>query len=573
MNTDLLKDPNYCDLIIQTIRDTINENIDSDDQVTWEYIKINVRELSKKYSIEKSRQKKDRNKELTKKLIELDKEHIRKPGDQKIISEMSKTKAELEIFEMEKTRGAQIRARIKDIAEGEKCSKYFLALEKCNANNNTLKEIKNINGQTITDERKIVEEIGDQFKKRYNKPSLSTQEIHTHLDNFTNDINLPKLNQGDKDMCDSPITEREVAQAVISMNNGSAPGTDGIPVEFYKFFWQHLRTPLLKCFRSSFRSKKLPYSERLGVMSLIHKGKDLERDDINNWRPISLTNTDYKIIAKTLSRRLDLVIEKLIGEQQLGFMKGRNISSIHRIIDDLLDTQRINDSPGIVLAIDFKQAFDAINIDSILKTLKLFGFGDHFVEWISILNTDRLTCVKNGGHISRPFSMKNGVRQGCPISPQLFILAVEVLAQKIIQDINIRGLNPHNSNNPLKAGQFADDTSLFLRDGTDLRRAMGHLDNFSVFSGLYLNLNKSYALSTNGRHVDTEGININFKNTLKILGIFFSNKKSASEIEENWIYRIEKVKKLLKEWSKRKISICMLYTFLYSMYYVYILYP
>ena len=147
-------------------------------------------------------------------------------------------------------------ARIKDIAEGEKCSKYFLALEKFNANNNTLKEIKDSNGQTITDERKIVEEIGDQFKKRYNKPSLSSQEVHMHLDNFTNDINLPKLTQGDKDMCDSPITEREVAQAVISMNNGSAPGTDGIPVEFYNFFWQHLRTPLLKCFRSSFQSKK-----------------------------------------------------------------------------------------------------------------------------------------------------------------------------------------------------------------------------------------------------------------------------------------------------------------------------
>ena len=555
MNTQLLKDAEYCTEMIQVIQNTINEFSNENDQTIWEMIKINIRETSQHYSINKNRKDKDRNEELLRKMSELEKDHISNPDNNEILNKISQAKAELEIYEIEKTRGAQIRARIKDIEEGEKCSKYFLAVEKFNANNNTIKEVRTTTGEKILGEVNIVEEIGNQFKKRYNNKSLNTQEIHTKLDDFTRGMDLPKLNQREKEMCDAPLEEREIAESICCMQNGSAPGTDGIPVEFYKVFWQHIRIPLLNSYKHSFRSKKLPYSERLGVLTLIHKGKDLARDDVNNWRPISLTNVDYKIIAKTLSRRLDKVIEKLIGEQQMGFMKGRNISNIHRIIDDLLDTHRLTDSSGIIMAIDFKQAFDAINIDCILKTLNIFGFGDYFTDWVSILNTDRLACVKNGGYISQPFSMRNGVRQGCPISPQLFILAVEILAQKIIQDPNIKGLNPHNSNKPLKLEQYADDTSLFLKDGNDLRRSMDHLDTFSAFSGLYLNLKKSYALSTNGRHIDTEGIEITFKNTIKILGLFFSNRKSANDIEENWLGRIATVKKIFREWSKRNVSL------------------
>ena len=211
------------------------------------------------------------------------------------------------------------------------------------------------------------------------------------------------------------------------MKEGSAPGSDGIPTEFYKLFWNQLKRPLLDCINYSFQTGILSPSERIGIISLFHKGKDLSREDLDNWRPISLTNTDYKIIAKILSIRLNTVIDKLIGNQQKGFMKGRQIFHIHRIIDDLLQMQRKSNLPGIILALDFKQAFDAINVHCIKKSLEIFGFGPNFIKWITILNTERQSCVKNGGYI---FPMANGVRQGCPISPQLFLLAVEILAQK-----------------------------------------------------------------------------------------------------------------------------------------------
>ena len=428
-------------------------------------------------------------------------------------------------------------------------------MKKGRAKTNTITKLKSSNDEVITDEYELLEEIKDKYKARYNKSDATYTKVSELMNNYVNDLNLPSLSEEEKTFCDSDITEEEVQQALKAMKVGSAPGTDGIPTEFYKVFWNDLKKPLIECINYSFHSGILSPSERIGIISLFHKGKELSRDNLDNWRPISLTNSDYKIIAKILSIRLNRVLDKLIGNQQKGFMKGRQIFHIHRIIDDLLDMQRKSNLSGILLALDFKQAFDAINIHCIIKSLEIFGFGPKFVKWILILNTQRQSCIKNGGYISDLFPMSNGVRQGCPISPQLFLIAVEILAQKIIQDKNIQGLNPHGGTRSQKITQFADDASLFLKDVNDMVICFSHLNGFSVFSDLFLNLNKSYALSTNGMSVDTGGIDITFKDTIKILGLYFSNKKPASEIEDNWVPKINNILKTFKLWSKRGLSI------------------
>ena len=151
--------------------------------------------------------------------------------------------------------------------------------------------------------------------------------------------------------------------------------------------------------------------------------------------------------------------------------------------------------------------------------------------------------------------MQNGVRQGCPISPQLFILAVELLAQKIIQDPDIQGLTPYAGTEASKIFQYCDDTSLFLSGTNDVIKAIDHFNTFSFFSGLHLNYNKCYALSLNGVDFNIGGIPIQFKNTIKILGIYFSNHRAASDIELNWTSRINNTLKILGRWARRDLSI------------------
>ena len=229
------------------------------------------------------------------------------------------------------------------------------------------------------------------------------------------------------------------------------------------------------------------------------------------------------------------MIDNLIGKQQVGFLKGRQIAGLLRNIDDLLNIQKGNKIKGILLALDFRQAFDSINISFITKSLGCYGFGINFIKWITILNTDRIACVKNGGHISKDFPMNNGVRQGCPISPQLFILAVELLAQKILQDSLVKGIKPAVGLDTYKIFQYADDTTLALQDKEDMKQVFIHLNGFSVFSDLHININKSYALSINGAAGDLGdiGVNINFNDKIKILGIWFSSQQLTSEIQRS----------------------------------------
>ena len=123
----------------------------------------------------------------------------------------------------------------------------------------------------------------------------------------------------------------------------------------------------------------------MGLISLLHKGKSLDRDEVGNWRPITLANIDYKIIAKLLANRLKSVINGIVGKQQQGFIKGRNITNIIRGIDDILSHERNNKLNDILLIIDFKQAFDKIDNNYICHVLRKFGFGDNYVKWIQTL--------------------------------------------------------------------------------------------------------------------------------------------------------------------------------------------
>ena len=83
-----------------------------------------------------------------------------------------------------------------------------------------------------------------------------------------------------------------------NLNNDSSPGFDGIPPAFYKCFWNKLKHVYFNSLQQAITVGELSSSQRRGIVTLLHKGKDLDRDIIKNWRPVTLTNTDYKIITK-----------------------------------------------------------------------------------------------------------------------------------------------------------------------------------------------------------------------------------------------------------------------------------
>ena len=112
------------------------------------------------------------------------------------------------------------------------------------------------------------------------------------------------------------------------MKSGKTPSSDGLPVEFYKVFWNEISACLLNTINYSYTEGKFSISQRRGIIKLIPKKKDAEPYFVKNWRPITLLNSDYKIATKAIANRLQNVLTKLINRDQTGFLKGRFISEI-----------------------------------------------------------------------------------------------------------------------------------------------------------------------------------------------------------------------------------------------------
>ena len=156
------------------------------------------------------------------------------------------------------------------------------------------------------------------------------------------------------------MTENELLKSIKSYKNNKTPGTDGLTAEFYKFFWQDIKHVLLASINYALAYGKLSVEQRRGIISLLPK-KDKDRLYLKNWRPFTLLNVDYKILAKALKNRINSFLPSLIDEDQTGYVKNRLIGSNIRIIEDILMYTQLSKVPGILLAIDFEKAFDSLD--------------------------------------------------------------------------------------------------------------------------------------------------------------------------------------------------------------------
>ena len=204
--------------------------------------------------------------------------------------------------------------------------------------------------------------------------------------------------------------------------------------------------------------------------------------------------------------------------------------------------------PGILRSLDFRKAFDSIEWPFIMKTLDhLIFLGSDIKRWIKIFYTNTESAVQNNRFIISWFKPSKGVRQGCPLSPYLFILSAEVLSNKIRQDSNVRGIKVLGKE--IKLSQYADDTTLFNADIESLEMALKIVGDFGRIAGLSLNVKKTKALwlgkwkSKRNKPLDLKW----FHSPVKILGIYFSYTIKENN-ELNFDKKIQKLQTKLDIW-------------------------
>ena len=242
-----------------------------------------------------------------------------------------------------------------------------------------------------------------------------------------------------------------------------------------------------------------------------------------------MLNVDYKILAKLFARRLKIILPDLIHSDQRGFVADRNIShsilDLFAIIDNILD----KDEDFLICAIDIRKVFDSIDWDFLHYALHLYEFPQEFVSWFDIFYNDRTAFVVNNNFRSDLISINKGNFQGCPLSPLFFVLAIEILANRIRNNKEIIGVEFDNFNK--KINLVADDILLIFKNTySGCTQVEEELMEFSVNSGLKINKDKCSISRINSRskEVDPE-IFLAFvreKSSLKYIGLKCSFSKA-----------------------------------------------
>ena len=249
---------------------------------------------------------------------------------------------------------------------------------------------------------------------------------------------------------------------------------------------------------------------------------------MENWRPISLLNIDYKIATKTIADRISKVLPKLIHEDQTGYVKGRYIGQNIMLVKDIMKVTSLDNIPGMAIFIDFKKAFDSVDWNFLAKVLEAFNFGPQIRKWIKTFYTDISSCVINDGHASEFFNLQRGVRQGCPLSGILFVLCAEILAQAIRNNNNSKGIQIYDKE--YKISQYADDTTAFVSDASSAENLFELLNIFRDVSGLELNKSKTEGMWLGAcRHNTSTPFDIAWPlEPIYVLGIYFTHNEHVS---------------------------------------------
>jgi len=352
-------------------------------------------------------------------------------------------------------------------------------------NNNPSRPVKDKSGNSIASEEEQRARWAEHFQETLNRPAPAAPPVippPTHL----LDINT------------NPPSKAEITKAIKSLKSGKAAGPDGIPPEALKADIQTSTEMLHPLLVKIWEQEEVPEDWKRGHLVKLPKKGDLS--SCNNWRGIMLLSIPGKVLSKIILERLKAALDKTLRDEQAGFRQDRSctdhIATMRIIIEQSLEWQ----TPLYTVFVDFQKAFDSVDRNVIWSLMHHYGFPPKFVTIIQQMYEDATCQVIHDGKLTEPFTVQTGVRQGCLLSPTIFLMVVDwVMRQSTVgQKTGIQW----TLTTQLEDLDFADDISLLSHKHQDAQEKLSRVADEARKTGLQINTGKTEVMRLNNKQQD-----------------------------------------------------------------------
>nr|GEW78193.1 RNA-directed DNA polymerase, eukaryota [Tanacetum cinerariifolium] len=394
------------------------------------------------------------------------------------------------------------------------------------------------------------EAFHDHFEARFKKPITNRLKL-----NFP--FNKRLLHDQATDL-ERRVSRDEIRMAVWNCGEIKSPGPDGFTFEFFSRYWDFVGPDFCEAVEHFFVNGSFSKGCNSFFVALIPKVMDAKF--VNDYRPISLIGSVYKVVTKILANRLAVVIADIVSDTQSAFIVERQILDGPFIINEVLHWCKRKNKKAMFFKVDFAKAYDSVRWDYLIDVLEAFGFCPTWCKWIRGTFCFAKASVLVNGSPSNEFQFHRGLKQGDPLSPYLFILVMESLPlsfSRAVEEGLFKGICLNGSVS-ISHLFYADD-AMFIGEWSDanLRGIINILKCFFLASGLQININKSQVLGVGVPRLIVEPAASSFgctilKNQFRYLGVMVGECMSRNK---EWADVVLKLRLRLSKWKVKTLSI------------------
>ncbi|KAA3460126.1 reverse transcriptase [Gossypium australe] len=446
------------------------------------------------------------------------------------------------------------KARCDWLQFGDRNTKFFHNRTMQRRKFNRIMAIRISDGEWCSEQETLREEAVKFFEDLYGECSEPISDIPSNI--------FPSLKEQDIDFLKKPILNDEIKKALFDMAPLKAPGSDGYHAIFFQSQWDLVGGAVCEWVQGIFAGNKIEEELNNTLIVLIPK-KD-HPEDFSQFRPISLCSVLYKLVMKVIANRLKVVFPNFISPEQAGFIAGRNISDNVIIAQEVIHSMRSRKTGKNWMAIklDLEKAYDRISWEFIHVSLVAAGIPESLRKVImNAISSSTMQILWNGVP-SRPFKPVRGIRQGCPLSPYLFVLCMEWLGNCIRHEMGKGRWQPirlARSGPDLSHLFFADDLVIFGKaEMSQAQTLKDILRRFCNLSGHRISSRKSNIFFSKGVDTILEDQISQFFGFQKVLnlGKYLGVPLLHDRVTKSTLnFVIDKVRSKLQNWDARKLSL------------------